>query len=189
MRRTRSKLSVRTAHKVELPNMNALDLPMLTMKTPLEEAFVAMKKARRSAVLANDDNACWLFKAGWIAVGISRGQQYLVDLKNRQRVHQPSQREAQKIDWEIPTKTSTAVKTLLYTTQTSHMVFPPLPNTGGTARIIMMREALAFDIGSGPSDCYCSEPPEGHDPHEYLRGEVPADGMCLQDHSEIVCYP
>jgi hypothetical protein len=169
--------------------MNALDLPVLVIETPLKEAFSTMKKSERSAVLATDREGCWLFKAGWIAVGISHGDKILADLKHRHRVYRPSQNEARGIDWERPVKTSTAVKTLLYTAGTSHMVLSPLPLAGKTARIIMMREPLADDIGLGPSDCYCTDPPAGHDPHDYNRGDVPPDRKCYRDGSQIVCYP
>jgi len=169
--------------------MNALDLPVLRTKTSLEEAFSAMKSSKRSAVLATDHADCWLFKAGWIVVGISHGDKVLADLKQRHRVHRPSKSEIHEINWETPAKTSSQIKTLFYKVQRSYIVSTPFPAAGESARIIMFREPLAFEIGSGPSDCYCSEPPAGHDPHDYSRGELPPDGKCLFDHSKIFCYP
>jgi len=169
--------------------MKALDLPVLRIETPLKEAFSTMKKSERSAVLATDSQGCWLFKAGWIVVGISHGDTVLADLKQRHRVHQPSKSEIQEVNWETPAKTSSQIKTLLYKVQRSYMVSTPFAAAGESARIIMFREALAYDIGLGPSDCYCSEPPAGHDPHDYTRDQLPPDGKCFYDRSKIVCYP
>jgi len=169
--------------------MKALDLPVLTIKTPLKEAFLAMKQSERSAVLATDYEGCWLFKAGWIVIGISNGVEILADLTQRHHVEQPSNRDIQEINWETPARSSSHIKTLLYKVQRSYIVSTPLPAAGKSARIIMFREPLSYDIGLGPSDCYCKKPPAGQDPHDYSRDDLPPDGRCYYDHSGITCYP
>ena len=76
--------------------MDIIDLPILPIATPLNDAMAAMRLANRSGVVAIEEGGnspgpenyrCWLYKAGWVAVGISRGEHILADLEHRRRVH------------------------------------------------------------------------------------------------------
>jgi hypothetical protein len=172
--------------------MDVVELPVLPIEASLDKAFDAMKEADRSAIVAVDSTRYWLFKAGWVVLGIARGEKVLADLEKRRRVHLASPVEAaqKKIDLMSPTKTPIAVEQFLDTVHRSYLLTDPVLRTsplhGPMIKIITRHEGLAIEVGSGPTACYCTNPAVADDPHGYDQ-PLPFNNKCTLDGWDIVC--
>lgn len=170
--------------------MDTIDLPVLPIESSLREAFGEMKRAGRSAVIGEDESGAWLFRAAWIVWGIAADKQRLAELENRQSVHRvsPSHKTAQAIDFDNPHGTVSAVETLLDSVVRPYLMKASV-SFGEMTMIITRHESLKFDFGSGPADCYCTNPNRRDHPHSYSQDDVPDDGKCTRDGSKVVCAP
>ena len=133
--------------------MDTIELPILPINARLRDAFDAMKTADRSAVVSPDEHRLWLFKAGWVVAGISRGEKTLGDLEKRCWVEQVTPKAATQmgIDLAQPHMTMTAVEDFLDKVNRRYLTAVPAPSTKrGMATIITRHEGLKSAIGSGP---------------------------------------
>jgi hypothetical protein len=186
--RTQTQLSFRIGRK-DKQHMDTIELPILPINTPLQEAFDAMKAADRSAVVSPDEHRLWLFKAGWVVAGMSRGEKTLADLEKRCRVKQVTPKVATEmgIDLAQPHLTMTLVEDFLDKVDRRYLTAALIPSVRkGMAMIITRHEGLAAAIGSGPASWYCTNP-DLEDPHHYEPPPLPADRRCRYDGWKIVC--
>ncbi len=178
--------------------MDVIDLPVLPIDAPLKDALGVMRAAERSGIVAIEISAyfpesgryrCWLYKAGWVVVGISRGEYVLGDLEQRRRVHILSDgvTSMRGIDLTNPQHTWQAVEQMLDKVGKSYALAGPAPPSGNSVRVITRHEELAAEVRSGPADCYCTNPNRLDDPHPYRPPPIPGNGQCLYDGSKIVC--
>ena len=168
--------------------MDIVDLPVVPIETSLREALDIMKRANRSAVIGHDDDDAWLFRAAWVVWGIAGRKKRLADLELKQRVHTalPSDESARAVDFDNPHRSRDAVEKLLDSVVRPYLMRADIP-FGGMTRIITRHESLGYDFGSGPADCYCTNPNRSDDPHSYDQSRMPKDGKCTYDGSRIVC--
>jgi hypothetical protein len=168
--------------------MDTVTLPFLSVKTPLKLALEAMKREKRSAVVARDDDRCWLYKAGWIAVEMAQGERILADVERRRKVDQASPREmaSRGINLLAPHDTYHAVEQYLDQVGKSYMLAAPLITKDETITIITRHEGLTVEISSGPTGYYCTNPNLADDPHPYLPPPLPHNLLCVIDGSPIV---
>jgi len=171
--------------------MDIVELPVLSIEAQLDEALAEMKQKERSAVVAIDGTRCWLFKAGWVVVGLARHEKVLADVENRTRVHLalPTEVDSYGIDLINPTNTWTAVESFLdNVARRSYMITTTQPLLiGQMAAVVTRHESLAVAVKSGPTDCYCTNPGVGDDPHTYSK-PLPAGAKCVYDGSSIICF-
>src|ERR1700682_1351366 len=167
--------------------MDVVNLPVLSIDAPLVDTLAVMKGKKCSAVVARDNDGCWLFKAGWVVVGIARGESVLADLERKWKVHETSASHAAQegIDLTEPHLTQPAVEQFLDRVGSFYMLATPVPKVGQIVKIITRHESLAAEVSSGPSNYYCTNPNLPDDPHPYLPPPLPADLLCTQDGSPI----
>jgi hypothetical protein len=167
--------------------MRVIDIPVLPIDTPLDEAFAAMRKMKRSGVAARGrDGQYWLFEAGSVVVGRSRGERILADIKKRSRIHrfQPNTLTGLNIDFQKPQQSYRSIGRILGRTDMSYALWGPHQEASRVTRIMSLSANLAARIGSGPTICYCTNP---HRQHPYEQWDVPDDGKCTRDGYQIVC--
>src|SRR5437879_6251864 len=176
--RTRTRLSFEMGEKGQ-QHMDKIELPILPINAPLREAFAAMKAADRSAVVSPDEHRLWLFKAGWVVAGISRGEKTLCDLEKRCWVEQVTPETASEagIDLTDPHQTKAAVEDFFGKVNRRYLTAAPVPSKTGMAMIVTSHEGLTAAIGSGPGSWYCTNP-DLEDPHRYEPPPLPADRKC-----------
>ena len=174
--------------KNESAFMDVIELPILSVDASLQEALVAMKAAGRSAVVAVERNWYWLFKAGWIVAGIARGEKVLAEVEKRRRVHEASGVEIAQhaIDLIDPGQSWIAIEGFLDSVGRSYLLGRPMAPPGNTVTIITRHEGLAAEVGSGPTDCYCTNPAREDDPHGF-DPPLPSGNKCPYDGSDIFC--
>jgi CBS domain-containing protein len=159
--------------------MDVIDLPVVPLETKLTEALDIMKKNHRSGIIAIDDSAHWLFKAGWVVIGIARKKELLRDIEKRCRaevVEPPS---------SIEVMGNVEAQDLLDSASQHYMLYRPGPLFKMT-RIVTRHEYFAQALSLAPTNCYCTNPDRPNDPHGYNR-PLPTGNRCTYDGSPIVC--
>lgn len=184
--------------------MDLVQVPVLSLEAPLREAFDKMKQSRRSAVIGASAAGACLFRAGPVVQAIAAGKLLLAEVQVFQKVHLASAEEARNEDlglvgvlepppplnyyrpWEAQLERFLDRQGVQYLLAAAGD--PTVLALRGLAavHVITRHEGLALGIGSGPADCYCTNPQQGDDPHGY-SSPLPADGMCVFDRWPIVC--
>jgi hypothetical protein len=166
--------------------MDTIDLPVLSITTALRIALEEMKAAKRSALVAPDGEACWLFRAPWVVWGIAARKETLADLEQRLPVHLASTTYdlAKAIDFSNPYSTQAAIEDLLDTVKRPYLMAASV-SFGQMATIITRHESFKDDTDLGPADCYCTNPGRQDNPHSYSK--PPDDRKCVYDGSRVEC--
>jgi hypothetical protein len=168
--------------------VDIVEVPLLSINASLRQAIAVMRQTQRSAVVALENGECWLFKAGWVVAGLAREDRILADLARKYPVHlAPDAEMAQEgIDLTNPRSTWSAAEQFLDRVGKFYALGLPTASPGSMARIITRHEGQAAEAGSGPADCYCTNPNQSDDPHAYDQ-PIPVDRKCTYDGSDIVC--
>jgi len=159
--------------------MNVIDLPIVPIETKLTEALDIMRKNQRSGIIAIDERAHWLFRAGWVVIGIARNKTMLRDIEERCRaeiVEPPS---------SINVMENVEVQEFLDSASQHYMLFKPGPLFQMT-QIVARHADFAKALSLAPTNCYCTNPNRPNDPHGY-NPPLPAGNKCKYDGSPIIC--
>lgn len=133
--------------------MQVVDLPIVAISTELGAAIKMLRKLKRGALLAKHKEAYFLFSAGNIVVGRSKGVKTLAELplSAYERVAGPeTTRKRFALTVALPDFGGSARK------DAPDYVLGKV--SGGSARLRIRDSALAVEYVSGPKDYYCDGP-------------------------------
>ena len=187
--------------------MEIIDVPLMPIEAPLRAVLRKMKDRKRKAVIAQDDQGLWLFMAPAVAHGLAVGNQSLSELENEKRkpVHVLSATEAVQAGLNATDPRATRIgyesfldgvdrnyallardefaqkKNLLLETALSTVEL----SSGRMVEIVTRHEGLAYEIGDGPADFYCSNV-NVDPPHEFPPLRRDQNGKCPLDGCDVI---
>lgn len=168
--------------------LTAVDLPTVSIDASLEEALAGMKRAGRSGVVARDGDSYWLYKAGWVVVGIGEGKRTLADIGHCFRVFKTTATDLASKSGLISIHNiqGTIALTYPFTDRRLFTLAHPFSPADQIIGIVTRDTLLAAELSSGPTGYYCTNPNRPDDPHPYLPPPLPSDRKCTRDGSPIV---
>src|SRR4051794_19010650 len=158
-----------------------VDLPVVSIDTPLEDVVGLMKEVGRSGVLVLD-RAYWLYKAGWIVVAKAQGARTLAEVGHCFRVFLTTASDVASesgvmnydhilVDSRVPKRFADK---RLFTLGDDFAKAPPIPRV--RPRDILFPRKLSW----GPPGYYSTTPLRPNDPHPYPPPPLPADRKCTR---------